>query len=233
MEDNTLNEKAISIRLDSVKDWLLRKPFNCHFALKLYLYINRQNHKMMFNRNLPRVASLLLSEPFMLDPNFKRSVILLCEHNEEGTFGYVLNQPAVIQLSDVMEDLPEANYPLFIGGPVAQNSFHFIHKCPDKIPDGTDLGNGLFWGGNFETLTIRIKNKDIAQDEVKLFLGYSGWNPGQLDRELTENTWAVTNDYHPDITLGTDDENLWKDAIVALGEKYAHIANFPQNPMWN
>lgn len=187
----------------------------------------------MFNKKSPKVASLLLSEPFMLDPNFKRSVILLCEHNDEGTVGYVLNQPAVLLLSDVMEDLPDADYPLFIGGPVSQNSIHFIHKCPDKLPDGADLGNGLFWSGNFESLMVLAKNRAIAHDEIKFFLGYSGWSPGQLDRELAENTWAVTNDYHPDIALGADHENLWKEAVVALGEKYAHVANFPQNPTWN
>lgn len=192
-----------------------------------------KNTKTMFNRNTPQVASLLLSEPFMLDPNFQRSVILVCEHNKEGTVGYVLNQPAVIQLSDVMEELPDAHYPLFIGGPVAQNSIHFIHKCPEKIFDGADLGNGLYWGGNFESLTVLIKNGSIQPDEIKLFIGYSGWSPGQLDHELTENTWAVTNNYNPDITLSDDHETLWKDAVVALGEKYAHVANFPLNPTWN
>jgi len=187
----------------------------------------------MFNKITPRTASLLLSEPFMLDPNFQRSVVLLCAHNEEGTVGYVLNQPAVLQLGDVISDLPEATFPLFIGGPVAHDSLHFIHKCPDKLPGGADLGNGLHWGGNFEALTILAQNNQISHDEIKFFLGYSGWSPGQLDRELTENTWAVANDYNPDIVLVADHENLWKEAVVALGEKYAHVAKFPQNPMWN
>src|SRR5690606_9903308 len=173
----------------------------------------------MFNKITPRTASLLLSEPFMLDPNFQRSVVLLCAHNEEGTVGYVLNQPAVLQLGDVVPDLPEATFPLFIGGPVAHDSLHFIHKCPDRLPGGADLGNGLHWGGNMETLTILAKNNQIAHDEIKYVLGYSGWSAGQLDRELTETTWAVTNDYNSDIVFVADHENLWKEAVVALGEK--------------
>lgn len=188
----------------------------------------------MLNRNTPRVASLLISEPFMLDPNFQRSVVLLCEHDPtEGTVGYVLNQPASIQLKDVIEDLAEAEFPLFFGGPVAQESLHFIHKCPDKLNSGIDLGNGLYWGGNFESLRILIGNGDITQDEIKFFIGYSGWSPGQLDSELQENSWVVANEYNPDITFGHDIENLWKEVIISLGPKYAHIANFPQNPLWN
>ena len=188
----------------------------------------------MFNKNTPQIASLLLSEPFMLDPNFQRSAVLLCEHNEEdGTVGYVLNQSATILLSDVMEELPDANFPLFLGGPVAQDSIHFIHKCYDKLNSGIGLGNGIYWGGNFESLKILIKNGDIQSDEIKFFLGYSGWSPGQLAKELNENAWVISNNYNPDITFGNDGENLWKEAIVSLGPKYAHVANFPQNPMWN
>ena len=188
----------------------------------------------MFNKNTPQIASLLLSEPFMLDPNFQRSVVLLCEHNnEDGTVGFVLNQPATILLSDVMSELPDAEFPLFFGGPVAQDSIHFIHKCYDKLNSGIGLGNGIYWGGNFESLKILIKNGDILPEEIKFFLGYSGWSVGQLDSELKENAWVISNHYHPDITLSNDGENLWKEAIVSLGPKYAHIANFPQNPMWN
>jgi len=188
----------------------------------------------MFNKNIPQIASLLISEPFMLDPNFQRAVVLLCEHNQEdGSVGYVLNQPAILQLKDVLDDLPKADFPLFFGGPVAQESIHFIHKCYDRLHSGIALGNGLYWGGNFESLKILIRSGHVTSDEVKFFIGYSGWSPGQLDTELKENAWVISNHYNPDITFGDDSENLWKEAIVSLGPKNAHVANFPQNPMWN
>src|SRR5690606_20505008 len=154
----------------------------------------------MFNKITPRTASLLLSEPFMLDPNFRRSVVLLCEHTDEGTVGYVLNQSAVLQLGVVVPVLPEATFPLFIGGPVAHDSLHFIHKCPDRLPGGADLGNGLHWGGNMETLTILAKNNQIAHDEIKFLLVYSGWRPGHQDRYITKTTTAATTEY-PSITV--------------------------------
>lgn len=188
----------------------------------------------MFNKNIPRVASLLIAEPFMLDSNFQRAVVLLCEHHaEDGTVGYVLNQPANLRLRDVMNDFPEADFPLFYGGPVAQDSIHFIHRCHDRLNSGIGLGNGIYWGGNFESLQILIRNGDIPPDDIKFFIGYSGWSPGQLDDELKDNAWVISNAYNPAITFVDDRENLWKEAIVTLGPKYAHVVNFPQNPQWN
>jgi len=187
----------------------------------------------MINKNQPQVRSLLVSEPFMLDPNFNRSVVLLGEHSESGTMGWVLNQPSELILSDVLDDIPVANFQLYIGGPVEQDSLQFVHKCYDKLNSGIDLGAGIYWGGNFEVLKTLIENRSIHEDEIKFFLGYSGWTPGQLEQELQENTWMVSNRYNPDLIFVNDGENLWKEAVVNLGPKYAHVAQFPKNPMWN
>lgn len=187
----------------------------------------------MINKNQPQVRSLLVSEPFMLDPNFNRSVVLLAEHNETGTMGWVLNQPSALVLGDVMDDMAHANFQLFVGGPVGQDSVQFIHKCYDKLKSGIDLGEGVYWGGDFELLKSLMEEGAVSEDEIKFFLGYSGWVAGQLEQELHENTWMVSNDYNPDLLFVNDGENLWKEAVVNLGPKYAHIAQFPKNPMWN
>lgn len=187
----------------------------------------------MLNKTQPQTRSLLVSEPFMLDPNFNRSVVLLAEHNDQGSMGWVLNQPSNLVLSDVMDDIYDADFRLFIGGPVGQDSIQFVHKCYDKLNSGIDLGDGVYWGGNFESLKLLIERDEIQPNEIKFFLGYSGWTAGQLDQELRENTWMVSNTYHPDIIFVDDEENLWKEAVVNLGPKYAHVAQFPKNPMWN
>lgn len=187
----------------------------------------------MINKTQPQIRSLLVSEPFMLDPNFNRSVVLLGENNQSGTIGWVLNQPSELILSDVMEDIPNGNFRVFIGGPVGHNSIQFVHKCYDKLNSGIDLGDNIYWGGNFEALKLLIANNSIQEDEIKFFLGYSGWTAGQLDRELEENTWIVSNNFNSDIIFVNDEENLWKEVVVNLGPKYAHIAQFPKNPMWN
>jgi len=187
----------------------------------------------MINKNIPRVRSLLVSEPFMLDPNFIRSVVILCEHDENGTVGLVLNQPSNLQVKDVVENMPDVDFPLYIGGPVGIESIQFIHKCGDRLSGGVALGDGISWGGNFEALILLLENKEIDKDEIKFFMGYSGWTEGQLESELKDNTWMVSNDFNPDIVFVHDEENLWKEAVVNLGPKYAHVAQFPQNPMWN
>lgn len=187
----------------------------------------------MLNNFLPATSSLLVSEPFMLDPNFKRSVVLLTEHSEEGTLGYVLNHRSNLLLKDVLPECDEATFPVFVGGPVANDTLHFIHKCYDRMNSGTQITEDIYWGGNFEVLKLLVNSKQVQEDEIKFFLGYSGWSADQLDNELKLNSWLISNKYNPDILFMMDEENLWKEVVIALGPKYAHIINFPENPMWN
>ncbi len=187
----------------------------------------------MLNQISPQTGSLLISEPFMADPNFKRSVVLLTEHTEEGTVGYVLNQRSDFYLKDLVSDFEAENYPVYVGGPVANDTLHFIHRCYDKMNSGTEIANGIYWGGNFETLKLLINTNQVNEKEVIFFVGYSGWDMGQLDREMEQNSWLVTNNYNQDLLFADEEENLWKDIVIGLGPKYAHIVNFPENPLWN
>lgn len=168
----------------------------------------------------------------MLDPNFKRSVILLTDHNPEGTVGYILNQKSGYLLKDVLPDC-DTEFPVYLGGPVGNDTIHFIHNCYDRMNSGMEIGGGLYWGGNFETLKLLLKNRQVDEFEIKFFLGYSGWTAGQLDTELEQNSWLVSNSYPSQVVFVGDEENLWKEIVIGLGPKYAHIANFPGNPMWN
>ncbi|MBC6109374.1 YqgE/AlgH family protein [Pedobacter fastidiosus] len=187
----------------------------------------------MLNNIKPKTGRLLISEPFMADPNFKRSVVLLTQHDEDGSVGYILNQIGNLILSDIIQDLWEGNNHIYFGGPVATDTLHFIHRCYDKLQSGEPIGNGLYWGGNFETLKILINTNAISEEEIKFFMGYSGWDDGQLARELNQNSWMVSDVSNPDIIFNVDDEKLWRDVIVNLGPKYAHISNFPTDPNLN
>jgi putative transcriptional regulator len=187
----------------------------------------------MLNNIKPKTGRLLISEPFMADPNFKRSVVLLTEHGDDGTVGYILNQVGNLILNDVIQDLWDAQNYIYFGGPVAADTLHFIHRSYDKLQSGEAIGNGLYWGGNFETLKILINTNAINADEVKFFMGYSGWDKGQLDREIEQNAWMVSDKFDPELIFSHDDEKLWRDVIVNLGPKYAHISNFPVDPSLN
>jgi putative transcriptional regulator len=176
---------------------------------------------------------LLISEPFMMDPNFKRSVIILTEYSGSGSVGLVLNHQSDYLLGDVLPDIAYSDMPVYIGGPVGNDTLHFIHQCPDKIPDGLEIAEGIFWGGDFEIVKSLISNYQLTGDEIKFFTGYSGWTGGQLEAELKDNAWIVSDKFTPLVLFGQNDQNLWRQAVIGLGKRYAHIANFPENPMLN
>jgi len=181
----------------------------------------------------PQNGSLLVSEPFMLDPNFKRSVVLLTECAQSGAVGFVLNQRSNLILSDLVSDLKWANFPIFIGGPVETDSLQFVHRCYDKLKSGLKIKDDLYWGGNFEALKVLIDNNEIQHNEIKFFMGYSGWAAGQLDVEMEENSWMASNAFDLEVVFVEDEENLWREVVIGLGPKYAHIANFPEDHRWN
>jgi putative transcriptional regulator len=181
----------------------------------------------------PAVGRLLISEPFMSDPNFKRSVILLTEYHQDGSVGFVLNHQSDNLLGDLLPDVSYSEIPVYSGGPVAEDTLHFIHRCPEKIAGGLEIWSGIYWGGDFETVKGLINNYQLKTDEIKFFTGYSGWTAGQLEEELQEDTWIVTNKFNPDTIFAEAEHNLWKQVVISMGQRYAHIANFPENPTLN
>ncbi|MGO1243050.1 MAG: YqgE/AlgH family protein [Sphingobacterium sp.] len=188
----------------------------------------------MFNTTTPQKGSILLAEPFMLDFNFDRSVILLCEHDiEEGTMGLVLNHRSNLLLSDVISEIESDDYPVYIGGPVNNEALFFIHKIPNQIENSLQLVNDIHFGGDFDQVIFLINNNLITSADIKFFLGYAGWNINQLENEINDNSWAVHSKFPTELLLLQDGEDLWKQAIISLGPKYAHVANFPKSPNMN
>lgn len=182
---------------------------------------------------MPSAGKLLISEPFMKDPNFTRSVVLLTAHGGEGTMGFVINQPGNLLLKDLVPEFTNADFPVYYGGPVGNDTLHFIHRCYDRMNDGEEIARGIYWGGNFETLRILMNEGAIAPDEIKFFVGYSGWEEKQLEEEMEVNTWIVSDQFHPDTIFSNSEEQMWRDVIVNLGPKFAHVSKFPQNPNLN
>ena len=134
----------------------------------------------------PKMGCFLVSEPFLPDPNFERTVILLCEHNEEGSVGFVLNKPSILKFDEAIEDVHNFNVQLYIGGPVQQDTLHFIHRAGHLLEGSIKIGDNIYWGGNYEQLITIINNGELNKNDFKFFLGYSGWAPGQLEEELKQ-----------------------------------------------
>ncbi|SFS54662.1 YqgE/AlgH family protein [Sphingobacterium wenxiniae] len=206
---------------------------NLFYIEKVFITSTQQRNRM-FNALKPQKGSLLLSEPFMLDPNFERSVILLCEHDEkDGTMGFVLNHKSNLTLADILQGVENDAFPLYIGGPVQVDALYFIHHCPDKIENSYQLIDDIYLGGDFEQVIFLVNENLIEPQDIKFFIGYAGWEPEQLEGEIQENSWAVHNRFPTDILLLGDGEDLWKQALISMGPKYAHVANFPKSPDLN
>lgn len=180
----------------------------------------------------PGPGILLIADPFLKDPNFLRTVVLLCEHNEQGSFGFVLNRQYENTLDELIPELEGHPLPVYYGGPVQTDSIHFIHRYPDEIPGGQEILKGVYWGGDFEALVNLIKEITIDPDKIRFYIGYSGWSEKQLQQEIDEKTW-LTVEASRKLVFNTPYESAWKESIRHLGGDYEIMANFPIDPQLN
>jgi putative transcriptional regulator len=184
------------------------------------------NQKNM-RRSRVKSGKLLLAEPFMLDPNFRRSVVLVCEHNrDEGTVGFILNKPLNIRVNDLVSDMPAIESPVFYGGPVATDSIHFVHNVGDLLDESIEVNRGVHWGGDFDKLKFLIQSKLILPHNIRFFVGYSGWSPGQLKEELGYKSWMIA-DMHANYLFKSKPGMLWKQVLHNMGNTYSVIAQMP------
>ncbi len=180
-------------------------------------------------------GKILISEPFTRDFYFKRSVVVLVEHNNEGTIGFILNKRVEIPLSDVLKDFPKFNSRLSIGGPVKPDTVYFIHSLGDLIPNSLHVIDDLYWGGDFMELKNSIELGIVNPGQIRFFVGYSGWHPKQLDKEISENFWLVSDlSIKEMMSYSSSDQNkLWRMSIEQFGGKYQLWTTFPENPELN
>jgi putative transcriptional regulator len=183
--------------------------------------------------NKLKKGSLLISEPSILnDISFNRSVILLADHNEEGSVAFIMNKPLEYSINDLIPEI-NASFTVYNGGPVEQDNLYFIHNIPDLIPNSIEISNGIFWGGDFETTKNLINNGDIKKSNIRFFLGYSGWESNQLKKEMNENSWVVIDNDYGNKILNITANDFWKEKIIELGADYLIWSNAPENPILN
>lgn len=180
----------------------------------------------------PAPGILLIADPFLKDPNFVRTVVLLCEHQDKGSFGFVLNKQFDKTLGELISDLEGQEIPVYYGGPVQLDTIHFLHEYPDLIPDSFEVGHGIFWGGNFETVAALLKSNSIDPKKIKFFIGYSGWGNGQLDNELKEKSWLTVSATR-NLVFHTQHDEVWKGSLQHLGGEYEMMINYPIDPQLN
>lgn len=182
--------------------------------------------------NNPASGTILIANPHLDDPNFLRSVVFLCEHNEEGSFGFVLNRKLDYTVDEFVPELGDFKLPVYEGGPVEMNTLHFIHQYPNEIEESKEVLKGVYWGGNFDRLIELINSRTIDPSKIKFFLGYSGWSGGQLSFEMDEKTWIVS-EASEKFLFSTSEKELWKEVLNHLGGEYKLIVNAPLDPRLN
>ena len=178
-------------------------------------------------------GKILIAEPSIIgDISFNRSIILLADHNNEGSIGFILNKPLDYCLGDLIPEI-ESNLPIYNGGPVQQDNLYFIHKVADLIPESIEISEGLFWSGNFEQVSKLVAEEKINENDIRFFLGYSGWEANQLSSELKGNTWILSENTHRNNIIKVVDTAFWKNKMLALGGEYSIWSNAPEHPSHN
>jgi len=181
---------------------------------------------------IPEKGKILISEPFLPDTFFNRSIVYLTDHTPKGSVGFILNKKLDLKVSAAIEGFESWNENLSMGGPVAPDTLHYIHNLGNLIPDSVLIEGNIFWGGDIDSIRELIKNGRIKQSQIRFFLGYSGWSAGQLDRELKENSWVIAR-VNSNIVLNNKDDDIWKRVLRSFKNKYRMWADFPDSPEMN
>ena len=186
------------------------------------------------NKEFPRQGSLLIAAPFLRDYQFSRTVILMVEHNEEGSMGIILNKnfSNLMTLNEVVPELASLPpIPLYKGGPVGRDTLFYLHTL-SYLKDALPLGNGLYLNGDFNQMQQYILNGAPTQGVARFFMGYAGWQKGQLKQEMKQNTWIVNNESQVDL-LNMYLRDLWQEALCDMGGKYMIWSRYPKYPFMN
>ena len=191
--------------------------------------------RLEYDKNIPdpQNGDLLISEPFLHDPNFDRTVILVCENGEDGTFGLVVNKMTDVLLDEVMNGSFDFSGRLNLGGPVEQNTLHYIHRIKTPIDGAIQIGEGLYWSGDYEQIKLLIKSGLVGEGDIKFFLGYSGWSEGQLRKELDSQSWFVKPKATAEQIFDLNEDELWRSILTEMGGKYKVFSNYPSDPRLN
>ncbi len=187
---------------------------------------------MESSRIKPNTGRILISVPFLKDFYFKKSVVLLAEHGDEGTFGIIINKPVEVKLGDLASEFDGFDAPVFLGGPVKTDSLYFLHTRPDLIEDGVPILDGLYWGGNIETVKELIKVNKLTKEDIRFYIGYSGWVADQLNRELEERSWVVSLTNSNQVFRSNPLE-MWANTLKKLGKEYQFWVVYPPDPSYN
>lgn len=182
-------------------------------------------------------GTILVSSPMLTDPNFKRSAILILDTDSQGGYiGLIINRKLEITLEEVCQ-LPGINGKMKIrsGGPVDLQRIFWLHNFGERLKGALEILPGLFVGGDYdEMISLFMNSKKNLSDDIHLYLGYSGWSKGQLEKEVEMGAWGIVNDLlDPQLLLEAEGDELWNRLCLRLGPDYRHWRIIPSDPSLN
>ena len=187
--------------------------------------------KINHNNIKPKQGLVLVSEPFAPDSIFSRSIILLAEHNEEGTVGFILNKPFNRKISDFSSEFGNFDINVSLGGPVSSEHIYYIHTYGNKIPGSIHIKDNLYWGGEFNVIQTMSEVGKLDEQKIRFFVGYAGWTKAQLADEIKKDYWLVSD---IDVkTIMRNDKKIWNKTVSELEKPYKIWQYFPENPSLN
>jgi putative transcriptional regulator len=136
-------------------------------------------------------GSFVKATSLLDDSLFKDALVLIIEHNKQGATGFIINKPFHRKFNELEEFRHSPALPMYYGGPVNEEGLYFLHCCADAIPDSEKIGVGIYYAGNFSQAVKAINNNSINSNQIKLLIGYCGWDAGQLEMEIKEGSWII------------------------------------------
>jgi len=181
---------------------------------------------------LVKPGEILIANPFLLDDYFKRTVIYTVEHNKTGSLGFIINKLQGLMLKDIFPHLKNGNFPLYLGGQLSSNQLFYTHTLGFKLKDSVEITDGVFWGGNFFELTRMIENEEIANEDIRFYIGYSGWGAHQIDEEMEKNMWLINRIDYKEL-VNNRVETMWGDELNKINPGYKAFSDFSFDPSLN
>lgn len=179
----------------------------------------------------PKSGVLLISEPFIPEPAFKRTVLLLSQHNTEGSVGFIINKPTQLLVHEALDDFPESDAIIYWGGNFKTDSIFYVHSIAD-LPGAKKICQGVYWGGDYSLLKVLIESGEVDVDDIKFIAGFCAWDPGELEQQVEQESWwlSIADPYS---VFVEDATAIWGNVLQRMGHVYGIMNDFPVDPEMN
>ena len=177
----------------------------------------------------------LIADPKLRDPNFSQTVILLCEHNDQGTLGVVVNRPTTLRLSEAIPNLDGAHSTsdvIYSGGPVQPDHIMTLYRAEEQVPESEHVADGMYLGGSLAILEDMLASSSSSTHSIRAYVGYAGWSSNQLESELGESSWKLVP-ADQKFVFDMEPARVWSTLLASLGEEYSIYASMPPDPTMN